>query len=64
MPPLKLLIPLLVILGLQAAVLTLPFFYWRLQTYMGPVNKFLLGSFLCASPFPSTAPSPPPPQNA
>lgn len=47
MSPLKIIIPLFIVLGiLQAAVLSLPFFYWRFAGYMGPINKFLFGSFL------------------
>lgn len=47
MSPLKVIIPLFIVLGiLQAAVLSLPFFYWRFAGYMGPINKFLFGSFL------------------
>jgi hypothetical protein len=46
----KLLIPLFIVLGLlQAAVLALPFIYWRIQIYMGPVKKLLFGSSLYVS---------------
>ena len=52
---LKLIIPLFIVLGLlQAAVLALPFIYWRIQAYMSPINKFLLGSTLYASHHPLT----------
>lgn len=47
MSPLKVILPLFIVLGiLQAAVLSLPFVYWRFAGYMGPINKFLFGSFL------------------
>ncbi|KAF3033076.1 hypothetical protein E8E12_002355 [Didymella heteroderae] len=47
MSPLKVIIPLFIVLGiLQATVLSLPFVYWRFAGYMGPINKFLFGSFL------------------
>lgn len=50
MSPLKVIIPLFIVLGiLQAAVLSLPFIYWRFAGYMGPINKFLFGSFLCVN---------------
>lgn len=50
MSPLKVIIPLFIVLGLlQAAVLVLPFVYWRFAAYMGPINKFLFGSFLCVN---------------
>lgn len=51
MPTIKLIIPVLIVLGLlQAAVLALPFVYWRFAGYMGRANKFLFGSFLYISP--------------
>lgn len=47
MSTIKLIIPLLIVLGLlQAAVLTLPFIYCRFASSMGSINKVLFGSFL------------------
>jgi hypothetical protein len=47
MSPLKLIIPLFIVLGaLQTGVLTLPFIYWRCAAYLGPVNRFLFSAFL------------------
>lgn len=48
MSSLRVILPVFIVLGLlQAAVLTLPFAYWRFAAYMGPINKILFGSFLC-----------------
>lgn len=59
MSPLKVIIPLFIVLGiLQAAVLSLPFIYWRFACYMGPINKLLFSSFLCVNLSPITLNSP------